>query len=93
MLAIPFPFHTRVYVVYRHVKNLMESQLVRLLTRIDNFKLPRSSSVSGAVHYCCSSILGEFCDRGSTGIEVSYQRSVVLKLPIDSDRLQVRSLG
>ena len=48
---------------------------------------------SGAVHYCRSSILSEFCDRGSTGFEVRYRRSIDLALPIGSDRLQMRSLG
>ena len=48
---------------------------------------------SGEVHYCCSSILSEFCDRGSTGFEVCYRQSIDLTLPIDSDRLQMRSLG
>ena len=47
---------------------------------------------SGAVHYCRSSILSEFCDRGSTRFEVCYRRLIDLALPIDSDCLQMRSL-
>ena len=38
-------------------------------------------------------ILSEFCHRGSTGFGVCYRRLIDLALPIDSDRLQVRSLG
>ena len=48
---------------------------------------------SGAVHYCWSSILSEFCNRGSTGFEVCYRRSMDLTLPIHSDHLQMRLLG
>ena len=47
----------------------------------------------GAVNYCRSSILSEFCDRGPTGFEVCYRQTIDLALPIDSDRLQMRSLG
>ena len=43
----------------------MESQLVRSPTLIDSFILPPSSR---AVFYCRSSISGEFCNWGSTGI-------------------------
>ena len=46
----------------------------------------------GAVRYCRSSILSEFCDRGSTGFEVCYRLSIDLTSPIDTDRLQMRSL-
>ena len=48
---------------------------------------------SGVVHYCHSSILSEFCDRGSTRFEVYFQWSINLALPIDSDCLQVQSFG
>ena len=48
---------------------------------------------AGEVHYFRSSILSEFSDRGSTGFKVCYQWLINLVLPIDSDRLQMRSLG
>ena len=77
-------------VVCRRVK--LESQLIHSLTRIDSFILPPSLKSSEAVLYCCSSILGEFCDQGLTGIEVGYRQSIYL-VPIDSDRLQMQLLG
>ena len=43
--------------------------------------------------YCRSSISRVFCDHGSTGIKVSYRRSIRLALPNDPDRLQMQSLG
>ena len=48
---------------------------------------------SRAVLYWHPSISGEFCDRGSTGIEVRYWRSIDLEVPINSVRLQMQSLG
>ena len=41
---------------------------------------------SEAVHYCHSSILSEFCDRGLTSFEVGYRRLIDLTLPVHSDR-------
>jgi hypothetical protein len=46
----------------------MKGQLVHSPTRI-NIYCYGLLNCSGAVHYCRSSILSEFCDRGSTGLK------------------------
>ena len=76
-------------IVCQRVK--MESQIARSPARVLYCHgLLKSSE---AVHYCLSLILRDFCNRGSTGIEVSYCQSINLALPIDSDHLQMRLLG
>ena len=68
----------------------IKRQHAHSLSRIDNFTLPPSSKVFWDSVLLISSV---FCDRGSTGIKVSYWQSIELTLPIDPNRLQMQSLG
>ena len=97
MPAVPFPFRMHACIISNwawsfDVQKRKANTLTRRLESIVSYCYGLLNC-SGAVNYCRSSILSEFCDRGSTGFEVCYRRSIDLALPIDSDRLQMRSLG
>ena len=99
MLAIPF----RSIYMYMHVQLVIMGMVYwSVKWKASSFTCQLESIVlycrhflksSGAVLYCRSLILGEFCDRGSTRIEVGYRQSIDLALPINSNRLQMRLLG
>ena len=98
MLVVPFPLRMHACTISNWARSFdmqKKWKASSFIRRLESIVLYCFSLLycSGAVHYCPSSILSEFCDRGSTGFGGRYRRLIDLVLPIDSDRLQVRSLG